>query len=121
AGTMLGHPHLLRFLLVMAAMWLDRRCEHVIAYLLEENRVLREQLPRRPRFTDAQRRRLARAARNLPRKTLHELDTIVTPDTLLRWYRALVAAKYDGAASRKLGRPHTLENLRALVVTMATE
>jgi putative transposase len=83
--------------------------------------VLREQLPRRPRVTDAQRRRLARAARNLPRKTLRELGTIVTPDTLLRWYREVVAAKYDSTASRKLGRPRTPENLRPLVVTMATE
>jgi putative transposase len=117
----LQHPHLLRFLVAMAAIWLDRRCERVIAYLVQENRVLRQQLAGRPRFTDAQRRRLARAAKNVSRKTLRELGTIVTPDTLLRWYRELVAAKYDSSASRKLGRPRTPKNLRALVVTMATE
>jgi putative transposase len=83
--------------------------------------VLREQLAGRPRLTDAQRRPLARAAKNVPRKTLREFGTIVTPDTLLRWYRELIAGKYDGSASRKLGRPRTPENLRALVVAMATE
>ena len=42
---------------------------------------------RRLRFTDAERRRLARKAQALGRKVLNELETLVTLDTLLRWYR----------------------------------
>ena len=49
----------LRFLLLILAEWLQRQKVSAIVYLLEENRVLREQLgDRRIRFTDAQRRRL---------------------------------------------------------------
>jgi hypothetical protein len=57
----------------------------VIAYLQEENRVFKERLGgRRIRFTDAERRRLARKAHSLGRQVLNELETLVTPDTLLR-------------------------------------
>jgi hypothetical protein len=64
----------------------------VIDYLKTENHVYREQLGgRRIRFTDDQRRRLSAKAKVLGRKALSELDCIVTPDTLLRWYRKLVA------------------------------
>src|SRR4029453_1765859 len=54
----------------------------VIEYLKDENRALREQLGgRRLRFTDAQRRRLARTAKPLERRRLRELSPIVTPET----------------------------------------
>jgi transposase len=45
----------------------------------------------------------------------------VTPDTILRWFRELVAQKYDGSERRGLGRPRTAEELRALVVSIAIE
>jgi putative transposase len=62
----------------------------------EENRVLKKRLGgRRLRFADAERRRLARKAQALGRKVLNELGTLVTPDTLLRWYRELVASKWN--------------------------
>ncbi len=58
--------------------------------------MLKERLgSRRMRFTDAERRRLARKAQALGRKVLTELDTLVTSDTLLRWYRELVASKWN--------------------------
>ena len=67
-------------------------CGDVIDYLQEENRVLREQLgPRRLRFTDGQRRRLAAKGRTLGRRVLRDMATIVTPDTLLAWHRGLIA------------------------------
>jgi putative transposase len=111
---------LLRFLLVTLASALDHRQRRVIAYLKAENRVLREQLGgRRLRFTDPQRIRLARQAKELGRKVLHELDTLVTPDTLLGWYRRLVAKKYT-ATTRKRGRPRTHEEIEQLVIEMAT-
>ena len=52
---------------------------------------------------------------------LRELGCIVTPDTILRWYRQLVAAKYDGSRKRGPGRPRTADELRALVVSLAVD
>jgi putative transposase len=93
----------------------------VIEYLLEENRVLREQLGgRRLRLTDAQRRRLAVRGKALGWKALTGIVCIVTPDTLLRWYRTLVARKYDGSHRRGAGRPPTKAALAELVVRMAS-
>jgi hypothetical protein len=77
--------------------WVNRRQLSVIEYLLEENRLLREQLEgRRLRLTDDERRRLAVKGKVLGRRILGEVAGIVTPDTILRWYRRLVARKYDG-------------------------
>jgi putative transposase len=82
-------------------------------YLKAENRALREKLgKKRLRFTDEQRRRLAVKGHALGRKTLRELGPIVTPDTLLRWYRELLAEKYDGSEQRKMGRPRTPDELQ---------
>ena len=62
-------------------------------YLIEENQVLRRQLDgRRLRLTDDDRRQLAARAHPLGRRMLREIATIVTPDTLLRWHRRLIAA-----------------------------
>jgi putative transposase len=77
--------------LLMFAGWLNRHQLDVIEYLQEENRVLKARLGgKHLRFTDAERCRLARKAHALGRKLLSELDTLVTPDTLLRWYRHLM-------------------------------
>ncbi len=94
----------------------------MIDYLKEENRVLREQLGGgRLRFTDDQRRRLAVKGRVLGRRALDGIAGLVTPDTILRWYRELIAAKYNGTARRGAGRPETAASLRDLVVTFASE
>ena len=82
----------LTLVMVLLATLIDDRHRKVIDYLRAENRVLHEQLEgRRLSFTNAQRRRLARAARAAGRRLLRQLDTLVTPDTLLRWYRQLVS------------------------------
>ena len=84
--------------------------------------MLREQLgARRLRFTDDQRRRLAAKAKALCRENLKEIADPVTPDTLLRWYRKFIAAKYDGSQRRGPGRPRVMETIRELVLTMAKE
>jgi hypothetical protein len=63
----------LRFLLLVFAGWANRRQAEVIEYLIEENRVLREQLAgRRLCFTDARRRRLAVKGRMLGRRVLDD-------------------------------------------------
>ena len=91
-------PLPIQFLLLMLVGWVSRQQQDVIAYLKAENEALREQLGgKRLRFTDAQRRRLARAAKLLGRRQLRGLSPIVTPDTLLRWYRELVARSTTGA------------------------
>jgi hypothetical protein len=67
----------------------------VIDYLVEENRVLRKQLRgRRVRLTDGQRRRLAVKGQRFGRQVLRQVATIVTPDTILRWYRRLIAGTF---------------------------
>ena len=73
-----------RFVIIAVAGWMNQHQHHVIEYLLEENRVLREQIGgRRIRFNDDQRRRLAVKAKRLGRKLLARVATIVTPETLL--------------------------------------
>ena len=109
-----------QFLFLVFAGWVNRHQNQVIDYLMEENRVLREQLgTRRLRLTDAQRRRLAEKGRALGRKALAEVAGIVTPDTILRWYRKLIANKYDGSMRRGPGRPKTKQAIVELVLTMA--
>src|SRR5437870_5851504 len=110
------------FLVVSIAGWMNQRQHQVIEYLVEENRVLREQMGnRRMRFTDSQRCRLALRAKKLSRKVLAQVATIVTPQTLLAWHRKLIAKKYDGSAYRAPGRPRTATEISGLVVRMAEE
>src|SRR5262245_26170247 len=107
-----------RFLVIAVAGWMNQKQQHAIEYLREENRVLREQLgTRRLRFTDDQRRRLATKAKLVGRR-LQDIANIVTPDTLLAWHPKLIAAKYDGSAKRRPGRPRTATELEDLVVRM---
>ena len=111
-----------QFIVVALAGWLNRQQQDVLEYLREENRVLREQLKgKRIRFTDDQRRRLAAKGKPLGRKLLGEICTLVTPETVLRWFRMLVARKYDGSAKRGPGRPPVGESIETLVVRMAKE
>jgi putative transposase len=104
------------------AGWLNQHQQRTVDYLVEENRVLREQIGnRRLRFTDDQRRRLAVRAKEVGRSALSGLATIVTPDTLLAWHRRLIAHKYDGSDRRKPGRPRIEVQIDALIVRMAQE
>jgi putative transposase len=114
---------ILHVLIAMFAGWVNRHQQKVIAYLLEENRVLKAQLgTRRLRLTDTQRRRLAALAYPLGRKRLKQLATLATPDTFMRWYKRLIAEKFDGSKKRKeLGHPCVSEEVEQLVMRMAKE
>jgi len=114
-----SHP--LQFLLVALAGWLNRHQQEALEYLIEENRVLREQLRgRRVRLNDEQRSRLAAKGRPLGRRLLSLVATIVTPDTILRWHRQLIASKWSHG--RHVPQPPGFrEEIRRLVVRMATE
>jgi putative transposase len=110
------------FLVTSISGWMNEHQHHVIDYLMEENRVLREQIGnRRLRFSDDQRRRLAAKTRKVGRKILAQVATIVTPETLLAWHRKLIAKKYHGSAKRTAGRPRTAAEIAALVTRMARE
>ena len=112
----------LQMLLLMFAGWVNRDQLDVIEYLQEENRVLKERMGgRRLRLTDAERRRLARKAQALGRKVLNELETLVRPDTLLRWYRELVASKWNYSHRRGPGRPRVTKTIVDLILRMALE
>jgi putative transposase len=95
--------------------------KNALAYLVEENRILRGQLRgRRPRLSDDDRRRLAVRGHRLGRRGLRRIATIVTPDTILRWHRQLIARKWTYAKGGG-GRPGALAEIRRLVVRMAEE
>ena len=74
----------LRLLLAALVGWLDQRQQEAMAYLIEENRILRGHVRGRIRLTDAERRRLAMHGHRLGRRRLRDVATIVTPDTILR-------------------------------------
>ncbi len=111
----------LQVLLLTVSGWVNRHQADVIEYLVEENRVLKEQMHgRRLRLTDEQRRRLAVKAKLLGRNALNRVATIVTPDTLMRWHRRLIAIKWTYTAKR-VGRPGLMKAIAALIVRMARE
>ena len=111
-----------QLLLTGVAGGMNRRQQQVIEYLLEENRVLREQIgKKRLSCSAAQKRRLAVKARGLGWGGLRALAQVASPATLLRWCRELIARKYDGSAHRGPGRPMTSGAIRDLVIRLAQE
>src|SRR5207244_12441944 len=111
---------ILHVLIAMVAGWLQRHQQQVITYLIEENRVLKGQLGgRRLRLTDTERRCLAALAHPLGRQRLKAVATLVTPETLLRWYQRLIAQKCDGSTPRhQLRRPRFAEPVDELAMRM---
>jgi putative transposase len=111
----------LQMVLAVLTGWLDRQERQALAYLMEENRVLRRQLgQQRLHFTDADRQRLAVRGHRLGRQVLCQIATIVTPDTILRWHRQLIVRKWTYPNTRT-GRHGVLAEIRRLVVRMAEE
>src|SRR6476661_3591281 len=115
-------PPLLTYLVLIVSGWVQRRQLLVIEFLQAENRLLKARLSgKRMRFTDAERALLARKAKAVRRKALRELDTLVSPDTLMRWHRRLVAQKWDFSKQRGPGRPGVMREISQLIVRMAQE
>ena len=112
-----------QFWLLILAGWINRRQQDVVEYLLTEIRVLREKLgKKRILLNDDQRRRLAVKGKILGREVLEQLATIVTPDTILRWHRELVARHWDYSRRRKdVGRPPLSKEIVELVLRIARE
>jgi putative transposase len=91
-------------------------------YLLAENRILRAHLPTRILLTDPERSTLAVLGKRLGRRGLQQVARIAQPDTILAWFRKLVAQKFDGSQHRLYpGRPPIGRKITELIVRMARE
>lgn len=113
-----------QLLVTILAGWMNEQQQRLIEYLRAENRVLKElHGKKRLLLTDDQRRRLAVPGKALRRKLLGEVGTLVSPDTILRWHRQLIAEKWDYSDRRrnKPGRPPITDEIRALVLKLAKE
>ena len=91
-------------------------------YLAAENRILRAHLQGRLRLSDPERSTLAAIGKQLGRRALEQVACVAKPDTILAWFRRLIAAKFDGSKQRRCpGRPRIGAELEALVVRIARE
>src|ERR1700731_3813866 len=91
-------------------------------YLAAENRVLKAQLKGRLKLSDAERATLGEIGHRVGRKVLAEVAAVARPDTILAWYRKLVACKFDGSQVRHgPGRPRIKREVEQLIVRMAGE
>ncbi|MSR47413.1 MAG: transposase [Planctomycetes bacterium] len=114
-------PPILHVLAVVLAGWLNRHQQRVLEYVREENRVLKRRLGRRKlRLTDDDRARLAVRGVALSRGLLDEFASIVTPETILRWHRQLVAKKWT-FPSRQPDRKLLMQRIAELAVRFARE
>jgi putative transposase len=85
-------------------------------------RIVRAHLPSRLRLSDAQRSTLAEIAKRLGRKALKDIARVAKPDTILAWYRRLVAQKFEGSRRRVYpGRPRVSPEIEVLVIRFARE
>src|ERR1700757_3508246 len=84
-------------------------------YLVAENRILRAKIKGRLLLSDSEKATLAEIAHRLGRKALSDVAAAAKPETLLRWYRELIAKKFDRSKYREsVGRPPVnaeIENL----------
>jgi putative transposase len=91
-------------------------------YLIAENRILRSHLPARVPLTNQQRSTLAEIGKQLGRHGLEPVASSAKPETILGWYRKLIARKFDGSKHRTYpGRPPVGREIAELIVRMARE
>jgi transposase len=92
------------------------------AYLIAENRILRQQIIGRVPLTDGERKTLAELGQQLGKQALEEMATVARPDTILAWHRTFAHQKCDSSQPQKsVGRPRIAKELEDLVVRMARE
>src|SRR6202048_849733 len=91
-------------------------------YLAAENRILKAQLTGRLKLSDAEQGALGEIGHRLGRKVLADIATVARPDTILGWYRKLVARKFDASKARRgPGRPRIKREVEELIIRMASE
>jgi putative transposase len=112
-------------LVTCLAYCIDKELYRAIDYLREQVRVLvehQEKLDKRIRLTNSQRMRVAAKAKRLRRRILEQCTELFTPDTIMRWFRELVAQKYDGSRNRTFpGRPQIGQEIVNLVIQFKKE
>ena len=120
-------PLPVQFLIALVVSAFNERMARRFEYLHEENRVLREVFTeftgrKRIPFSDAQRLRLAVKGKELSPIERKACCQIVSPQTLLDWFRRLAATKYDSSTTpRTPGRPRKPDHIRELVIRLANE
>lgn len=109
--------------LTIFGLWLNEQLQHRIDFLNDQvEELMKLNGKKRILLTDDVRRRLAVKGRTLGLKALRELTTIVTPETIMRWHRELVAKKWDYSENRKsAGRPRIRPEIVDLVVRFAKD
>jgi len=112
-----------QFLFVVFCGWVHQRQTEIIQFQNDQLTALMQTLGnKRLLLTDDQRRLLAVKGKNIGRKALLQLTTIITPDTIIRWHRELVAQKWDYSQQRKsVGRPRTSQVIVDLILQFARE
>ena len=91
-------------------------------YLVAENRIIKAQLKGRLKLSDAERATLGEIGHRFGRQVLAEVANGARPETILAWYRRLVARKFDGSQARRSpGRPRISREVEQLIVRMAKE
>ena len=107
------------------AYGIDKELYQAIDYLREQVRVLvehQEKQEKRIRLSNSQRMRVAAKAKRLSRKMLEHCTELFTPDTIMRWFRELVAQEYDGSENRTSpGRPQITQEIVNLVIRFKEE
>jgi homeodomain-containing protein len=92
------------------------------AYLVAENRLLRQQITGRVPLTDRDRKALAEMGQQLGKQALAELATVAKPDTILAWRRTCADRQCDHShPPPSVGRPRIAKELEDLVVRIACE
>ena len=115
----MDNARIFHFIVVALSGWVNRHQQAIIDYLIEENRVFKQQLQgRRLQLSDDDRRRLAVKAKVLGRSVLNEIANLVTPDTLRAWYRKLIARKWTYERKGR-GRPGITKEISDLLLRMA--
>ena len=92
------------------------------AYLVAENRILRQQITGRVPLTDSDRKALTEIGQQLGRKALAEIATVAKPDTILAWHRTWADPQRERSRSPKaVGRPRIDKGIEDLGVRIARE
>ena len=108
--------------LAYATGTVDRQLLARNEYLAAENRILKVQLNGRLKLSDAARGVLGEIGHRLGRKILAEVAIVARPDTILGWYRKLVAHKFNGSKGRRgPGRPRIKREVEELIIRVASE
>lgn len=91
-------------------------------YLAAENEILKSKLEKPIRLNNYERIRLAKIGKRMGLKALKDIACIVKPETIMKWFRELMAKKFDGSVNRKkTGRPRIDKAIETLFLRFAQE